>query len=66
MRNIHEKTDKMSAKQTNQGTLSDRLTIPVRKYDPEVFRMIILFIHCGTAIISDKTVSGKFVLKFIY
>ncbi|XP_045167806.2 serine-enriched protein-like [Mercenaria mercenaria] len=36
----------------------DRLTIPVRKYDAEVFRMLMQFVHSGTATISDSTVFG--------
>ncbi|WAQ94458.1 GPRS-like protein [Mya arenaria] len=35
-----------------------RLTIPIHKYDAEVFRMLIQFIHCGTATINDQTVTG--------
>ncbi|WAQ94463.1 hypothetical protein MAR_006934 [Mya arenaria] len=35
-----------------------RLTIPVHKYDAEVFRMLMQFIHCGTATITDQTVTG--------
>ncbi|WAQ94468.1 GPRS-like protein [Mya arenaria] len=35
-----------------------RLAIPVHKYDAEVFRMLIQFIHCGTATITDQTVTG--------
>ncbi|XP_045167803.1 serine-enriched protein-like [Mercenaria mercenaria] len=36
----------------------DRLIIPVRKYDAEVFRMLIQFVHSGTATITDSTVFG--------
>ncbi|WAQ94471.1 hypothetical protein MAR_006942 [Mya arenaria] len=35
-----------------------RLTIPVHKYEAEVFRMLIQFIHCGAATITDLTVTG--------
>ncbi|XP_060581012.1 serine-enriched protein-like, partial [Ruditapes philippinarum] len=35
-----------------------RLTIPVRKYDTEVFRMLIQFVHSGTATITDTAVFG--------
>jgi hypothetical protein len=36
-----------------------RLTIPVRKYDTEVFRMLIQFVHSGTATITDTAVFGE-------
>ncbi|KAH3782775.1 hypothetical protein DPMN_160695 [Dreissena polymorpha] len=32
--------------------------IPVRKYDPEVFRMLVQFIQSGTATINDVTATG--------
>ncbi|WAQ94459.1 GPRS-like protein [Mya arenaria] len=34
------------------------ITIPVHKYDAEVFRMLIQFIHSGAATINDQTVAG--------
>ncbi|XP_052793180.1 serine-enriched protein-like [Mya arenaria] len=41
-----------------QSSFGVRLTIPVHKYDAEVFRMLIQFIHCGAATITDLTVTG--------
>ncbi|KAH3715969.1 hypothetical protein DPMN_058685 [Dreissena polymorpha] len=41
-----------------KSSVGKHLTIPVKKYDPEVFRMIIQFIHCGYATIDDVTVTG--------
>ncbi|WAQ94469.1 GPRS-like protein [Mya arenaria] len=35
-----------------------RLAIPIHKYDAEVFRTLIQFIHCGSAIITDQTITG--------
>ncbi|WAQ94855.1 GPRS-like protein [Mya arenaria] len=39
---------------------SDRLVIPVRKYDPETFRSLIQFVHCGSISITEETVAGLF------
>ena len=37
---------------------SERVTIPVRKYDPKVFRMLIEFLHSGVVNITIETVPG--------
>ena len=44
-------------------SLSERLVIPVKKYDSEVFRMLIQFVHCGSVNITEDTVAGKFIFK---
>ena len=41
-------------------SLSDRLVIPVKKYDPEVFRGLIHFVHCGSITITEETVAGLY------
>ncbi|XP_053374297.1 serine-enriched protein-like [Mercenaria mercenaria] len=41
-------------------SLSQRLVIPVKKYDSEVFRMLVQFIHCGSVTITEETVAGLF------
>ena len=33
--------------------------IPVRKYDPKVFRMLIEFAHSGVVTLNAETVPGK-------
>lgn len=49
------KADKKNRKtQTN----TDKLTIVVKKYDPEDFRKIIQFIHCGSIDINSSCVAG--------
>ena len=59
------KKNKKSKKSTcNQSvgigrSLSQRLVIPVKKYDSEVFRMLVQFIHCGSVNITEETVAGK-------
>ena len=37
---------------------SERIDIPVRKYDPEVFRMLIEFVHSGVVTVTMETVAG--------
>ena len=37
----------------------ERLVIPIQKYDAEVFRMLIQFVHTGTAYITQQNVAGK-------
>ena len=44
---------------TTSGLYKQRLLIPVRKYDSEVFRMMIQFVHTGSAYITDENVSGN-------
>ncbi|KAH3706439.1 serine-enriched protein-like isoform X2 [Dreissena polymorpha] len=39
---------------------SEKLVIPVRKYDAEVFRLLVQFVHCGTVNINEDTVVGLF------
>ena len=54
---------KMSSKKQSVGlacTISERLTIPIKKYDSEVFRLLVQFIHCGTVNITEETVAGLF------
>jgi hypothetical protein len=54
--------NKKTKKTTSVGigrTLSERLVIPVKKYEPEVFRMLIQFVHCGSATITENTVAGE-------
>ncbi|WAQ94472.1 hypothetical protein MAR_006943, partial [Mya arenaria] len=46
------------ATRSTYSSFGVRLTIPVHKYDAEVFRMLIQFIHCGAATITDLTVTG--------
>ena len=59
------KKDKRSSKSTKKshmttsGLHKQRLLIPVRKYDSEVFRMMIQFVHTGSAYITDENVSGN-------
>jgi hypothetical protein len=36
-----------------------RLSIPVKKYDYEVFRRLIQFVHCGATNIDVHTVAGN-------
>ena len=38
---------------------SERLLIPVQKYDAEVFRMLIQFVHTGTAYVTQQSVAGN-------
>ena len=40
--------------------ITERLVIPVRKYDAEVFRMLVQFVHSGSAYITQENVSGNF------
>jgi hypothetical protein len=52
---------KKTKKTTSVGigrSLSQRLVIPVKKYHAEVFRMLIQFVHCGSATITEDTVAG--------
>jgi hypothetical protein len=39
-------------------SLLQRLVIPVKKYDHDVFQKLIQFIHCGTVNITEETVAG--------
>ena len=38
---------------------NERLVIPVHKYDAEVFRMLIQFVHTGTAYVTTENVTGE-------
>ena len=38
--------------------LSSRVTIPMKKYDPEVFQGLVQFVHCGSIEISEANVVG--------
>ncbi|XP_060565692.1 uncharacterized protein LOC132724751 [Ruditapes philippinarum] len=58
-----EKKNKKSKKNATVGigrSLSQRLIIPVKKYDSEVFRMLVQFIHCGSVNITEETVAGLY------
>jgi len=39
---------------------SDTLVIPVQSYDPETFRALVEFVHCGSVLITEDTVAGLF------
>ncbi|XP_060565768.1 serine-enriched protein-like [Ruditapes philippinarum] len=57
------KKNKKSKKNATVGigrSLSQRLIIPVKKYDSEVFRMLVQFIHCGSVNITEETVAGLY------
>ena len=55
-------TSKQSKKTIGpSSSLLTKMVIPVRKYDAEVFRMLLDFVHCGTVNISEDTVAGKFI-----
>lgn len=41
-------------------SFSQKLEIPVKKYDSEAFRMLVEFIHCGSVNITEDSVAGKF------
>ena len=41
------------------SSLFPKVVIPVKKYDAEVFRMLVEFVHCGQVNISEGTVAGK-------
>jgi len=56
---LFQKARKHGGKAVQDKALTDRLTIPVRKYDAEVFRMLIQFVHSGIVTINDKNVCGK-------
>ena len=55
-----KKSSKSSKKSraTTSGFI-ERLVIPVRKYDAEVFRMLVQFVHSGSAYITQENVSGN-------
>ena len=55
-----EKKSTKSLKRRRPESVSiERLQIPVQRYDAEVFRMLIQFIHSGTAYITAENVSGN-------
>ena len=60
-----EKKDKKTSKsgKRNKGQCgmvsNERLVIPVHKYDAEVFRMLIQFVHTGTAYVTTENVTGE-------
>ncbi|XP_060595374.1 serine-enriched protein-like [Ruditapes philippinarum] len=57
----NKKSKKSTCKAVGIGrSLSQRLVIPVKKYDSEVFRMLVQFIHCGIVNITEETVAGLF------
>jgi hypothetical protein len=57
----NKKSKKSTCKAVGIGrSLSQRLVIPVKKYDSEVFRMLVQFIHCGIVNITEETVAGKY------
>ncbi|XP_060560656.1 uncharacterized protein LOC132720519 [Ruditapes philippinarum] len=57
----NKKSKKGTCKAVGRGrSLSQRLVIPVKKYDSEVFRMLVQFIHCGIVNITEETVAGLF------
>lgn len=61
-RNAKNKKSKKSSTNRSVGigrSLSEKLVIPVKKYDSEVFRMLVQFIHCGSVNITEDTVAGK-------
>ncbi|XP_060603175.1 serine-enriched protein-like [Ruditapes philippinarum] len=57
----NKKSKKSTCKAVGIGrSLSQRLVILVKKYDSEVFRMLVQFIHCGIVNITEETVAGLF------
>jgi len=46
--------------------LSSKLIIPVRRYDPEVFRMLVQYVHCGMVVINSENVAGKLFYKIFF
>ena len=54
------KSTKSLKKRRPESVPIERLQIPVQRYDAEVFRMLIQFIHSGTAYITVENVSGNF------
>ncbi|KAL4222033.1 hypothetical protein ACF0H5_018076 [Mactra antiquata] len=55
MRHLREESSKPSKLFSQYG---HRLTIPVKKYDTDVFRTLIQFIHSGSASLNDRNVVG--------
>ncbi|XP_033749671.1 serine-enriched protein-like [Pecten maximus] len=46
------------SKKSRKSRFSSRLVIDVKKYEPEDFRKIVQFIHCGTVDVTVKNVTG--------
>ena len=61
---MNEPEEKLKSSKPVSRSYGHRVTIPVKKYDVEVFRMLIQFVHCGSITITDKTVAGKFLNIF--
>ena len=63
LEHLHMRNDKKGRKSSkskrgrSETVTRERLQIPVRRYDAEVFRMLIQFIHSGTAYITVENVS---------
>ena len=55
---------KKSSKSSKCSGSCERLMIPVRKYDAEVFHMLIKFVHSGSAYITHENVSGNLSLNY--
>ena len=62
---LQQKAKKHGGKAARSDCFADKLTIHVRKYDAEVFRMLIQFVHSGIVAISDKNVCGKLLCTFL-
>ncbi|KAL5006815.1 hypothetical protein ScPMuIL_016534 [Solemya velum] len=56
LKHLREQTTNKKSKTSITSTTN--LVIPVVKYDVDVFRSLIEFVHCGTAKIEMKTVAG--------
>ncbi|KAL5006817.1 hypothetical protein ScPMuIL_015623 [Solemya velum] len=54
----HLREQSSNKKSGTSITSTTNLVIPVVKYDADVFRSLIEFVHCGTAKIEMKTVAG--------
>jgi hypothetical protein len=52
------KAEKKDKKKKKNVTSSDKVTIVVKKYEPEDFRKIIQFIHSGSVDINNSCIAG--------
>lgn len=58
---LSKKKQKMDKKKRN---IQRHLTIEVNKYEPEIFRKLIQFVHCGTVEVDSECVTGMYSLLY--
>jgi len=54
----HMKRLRKSPRELSACTWADQLRIPVKEFEPEIFRPLIVYLHCGSLALNGDTVVG--------